>query len=323
MDERIRLIRRVRTVLRIAQWVLLFYVVITGARLWLMRTEAKGFRQWTLEQAWYPLVRAFDDYADSVPRELALMPPPENPAQLDAWADSVQVRAGNDAGVFILKNGSVNWVRRPQSLGDDAAAFETRLADTTHRGARLPYGSTEVRMIVVKDGRKYDRDRVAEIVGAPDQPLRWGILHRRMELWRPLFAHVSQFVEHKPGGGPTDPLTERLNGFIQVEKLQVHNEDWSTHPTVRVSLDGDVLFTSPGLDTTRVSKVDTVGGARVEFFVSDQDNVFAGLFGGKGWPWLGFLLWIALLVGNELCYRWLRRVDKPKPEPQILVAKQD
>ncbi|HEY3296640.1 MAG TPA: hypothetical protein VGL38_14510 [bacterium] len=319
MEDTAKLLKRVRVVLRIAQWILLFYVVGSGVRLWFTRTEGKVYRNWTLDQARYPLIRVFTDYADNVPRELALMPPPSDAALLGVWADSVQVRTGKDAGVFLLKNNAVTWVRKPSALVDDAAAFETRLADTTHKGARFPCGSTEGRMMVVKDDPKYEKARVAEIIGAPEQPLRWGILHRRVELWRPLWAHVSQFTEHSPGGGPIDPLAERLNCSVQVGDLKVREKSWSTRPTIRVSLDNDLLFTSPGLDTTMVSKVDWVDGAKVEFYVSAMDNIFAERLGGHGWPWGGFALWLLLLVANELCYRWLRQVGKPLSAPAIPV----
>ena len=169
---------------------------------------------------------------------------------------------------------------------------------------------------------KADFDTTVTAVIAGDPTARqWGVLYRHSDLWQPIAAQLNRAVNNREPGKIPDPLAERLSTALHIDPPLPKHPEAAFEPTFRVIQNSDVLFASPGLDTAsrERAEMDTIFGARVEFFYRQQDVDMIHLL-TRVWLWVG-ILWLAVLFTLfELIFRWAGRLRKSEPAPAAVEA---
>lgn len=276
-----------------------------------------------LQNSNYALHRAFWDFLDNRPRELAAFIPPDRPDDLQQWADGIARHMRQPAAVFLRDNGDVRWFLRPPSLERQTALLEAKLAryDTARsRGLADTLGQVVIRFVPagMEGARDYENIRYGYALRRLDGGAQWGVMFDQAEAWRPFLAPLVAVSERDPASADLpDPLAERLRSTITVGKPRVEPplDFFTLASTLRVFLDGDELFRSPGLDTTQPSLVDTMERARLEFYLSKQDRLFTELAYAKTWSWVRFGVIVVLLIVLHLNWLLIKRLTAPETVP--------
>ena len=130
MDDRLRLLKRIRTACRVAQWLLLGAAIVWLVHVGFDFAYASMNAGEQISNGKYTLQRALWDYMDQVRNDLALLPPPAAAAAEGAWLDSLRAHFGSQAGIFLLTPQGLDWRKLPVGMAPETARLAELVADS-------------------------------------------------------------------------------------------------------------------------------------------------------------------------------------------------
>ena len=237
-------------------------------------------------------------------RELIPFAPPDRAEDRLAWAESIERELGQPVAVFIKRGPSLTWVMRKDSLAEGVAQvphlFDADLS-RTKRGVIDTIGSYEVRRISEMEPK--GSGFKTWIVGPLDQDLRWGVVLNFDDIWPAFFRSLK-------AADTTSPLMGSPAWTIQ-EVVDIEGSGQNYKAGMRVLRNGEVLYATPNLDTTRhLYKIDSPP-LRWEYYQAEMDKNYATFIGKGPVSWRSFIAWAVLLAAFFQFYRWIRKLTTP------------
>lgn len=237
-------------------------------------------------------------------RELIPFPPPDKPDDRLAWAEHIERELGQPVAVFIKEGPSLTWVTRKDSLAAGVAnvprLFESNLS-RDELGSIDTIGSYEVRRVSNLEPRS--ESFKVWIVGPLNRDLRWGVVLNFNDIWPAFFHSLKEADTMSP---PMESPAWTIKEVVDIEGSGQNDK-----AGMRFLRNGEVLYATPNLDTTRhLYKIDSPP-LRWEYYESEMNERYA-IFIGKGpVTWRSFVAWAVLMAAFYTLYRWIRRLTAP------------
>jgi len=140
------------------------------------------------------------------------------------------------------------------------------------------------------------------MVGPVDDSLRWGVVAHYWDTFR---AFLKSLNDPQTVVGPRHPA-------YTLQKVILLPSDRSEDvPRLRASLNGEVLFESPKLDTTRHRYVFEHKGLREEFYATRDAETQALLIARPFLSWKFFAAVALIMLVIHLYWRWIKKLTAP------------
>jgi hypothetical protein len=288
----------------IAQAFLLALILLGVLARWGSGKIAEARSKYEISHASSIVMSEFGRFFFGRGRELIAYAPPTSPDERLAWAKAIEERLGQPVAVFIKESASITWVTRRDSLEAGMAQvphlFDTHLS-RTERGTIDTIGSYEVRRIseIEPKGSGFR----TWIVGPLDCDLRWGVVLNFRDIWPAFFRSLKDAEKSSP---PMDLPAYPIKDYISLGRTLSRN-----NPGMRVFMNGNVLYASPGLDTTCYRYSVDSPPLLWEYYQPEMDKNYATLLAKGPVTWRNFIGWAVLMGALFQLYWWIRKLTAP------------
>jgi hypothetical protein len=316
MDEKTR--QKIRGSATRIHWImqgLIVLAVVIGVFLYALnpgRIFAKLYSDQRLSKTsmlvWNEVVR----FSSGRGERLIAFPPPDASGKRVEWAASITEEFRQPAAVFIKNGPQITWVSVPPEFVPGAAHMERYLRGAKtkedHDGLRRRGAYQILHVSFEGDSLSF----MGWMVGRADDSLRWGAVVRWWDSYRAFYSLLDDPMQQAITSSPACALKEviRLPGGWSSGELPAH----------RATLNGEVLFESPKLDTTRHVYVFEHQGSngerfKEEFFESKRDAKYASFMSRPWITWRSFVVPILVMLVLYINFHWIRRLTEPVAPP--------
>ncbi len=240
------------------------------------------------------------------PRLLIECPPPDRTGNLAAWTTTVQKALEQPVAVFLRLGRATIWVAAPDELQDGVAFAEASFTADSVLGNRDRPDRRGMMLVShwSVPQNSANPDWQIWMVGLVADSVRWGVVLRQRDVWPLFFKRLS-----RPAASWPKPLDFNDPAWVLKNELALPSsaEAGKFLTTLRAFDErGRVIFTSPGLDTTRVFyRSDSKDGRVVDFHQSRLDALHDQAVARNRLPWFIVIFPVLLIVP---IYRWYRQV---------------
>jgi hypothetical protein len=298
--------RKLRNTARVLHWMTLLVLGLALVAGLLIRTaEPKLVRVYfekSLLRASGAVVSAFGDFNRDRRDGLTSFLPPARPDAMILWAKTVQDYLGQPAAVFVREGSHTTWINSPEEF-QEAVSKVPALFNGDSSSAAL--GSMDTLGAFERRRARVEVNGVGHtvwVVGPLADSLRWGALVRFEDIWRPFF----KMLEEGASAPQLQPASQQLNVVLQVENAA---PEPTSRTGMRAFLHDELLYQTPGLDTTHhVYPVKLSGYAKMEYFLSDEDQRAMDYFLAQGLSWGKLLLTALVGVAVHVFWRWIMKL---------------
>jgi hypothetical protein len=234
--------------------------------------------------------------------QLLAYPPPENCAERDVWAKKIAEDFRQPVAVFVRDCCGLEWITCPPEFAPGQAHIERYFAGTADKKdqvTRYDIGMMETRRLVFGSDSLGFR---ADIVGPLNDSLRWGIVRCYLDTWR---AFLTSLNDPQTIVGPSHPA------HMLQHVVMLPSDLTQRLPKFRASIDGNVIFASPKLDTTRHKYISEVEHLRQEYYGTKSRGEYAFLISRRLVSWRSFFLPLFLMLAVHLYWLWIKKLTKP------------
>jgi hypothetical protein len=306
MDEptKAKIRKRARFLYWVAELILILLVVaaVLIDRVWRTLEACEIFLDRQLRLVSTQVSGEFSRFRSGWAEELIAYPPPENAQDREAWAQEIIADFGQPAAVFVRDCCGLSWIARPPEMTPGIERLERVLA----RGVEKPdvvTCHTVGRMVTLRIGTLTDTTGTPVImVGPENDSLRWGVVTHYKDALRAFFKRLND---------PPTVVGMRHPAFTLQRVILLPANPLEDGPRLRASLNGEVLFESPRLDTTSHRYVFEYKGLREEFYATRQAETQALLIARPFLSWKFFAAVALIMLVIHVCWRWIKKLTAP------------
>jgi hypothetical protein len=241
-------------------------------------------------------------------RDLVAFIPPTDPAARPAWATSIGDFLGEPAAVFLQQGGTIDWFTVPAACRTNLPRVELALrssADSLWRKNRADtLGAMSIRRTLFE--LDSNSSLLVWAVGPLGDSLRWGIFECG-ECYKQSWRTFCQRLTRATAMPLLEPASAPLEPWLCFERNQHPPRNAST----RISIDGELLYQSPSLDTTAAAHVEEAVGIRREYFLGYTDQQIRANLAATRFTWRSVIFPILMMLTVYTFYRWILKLTEP------------
>jgi hypothetical protein len=292
--------RRIRRTAALLHWIgqMLLLIFITGLVIEgvFHQAASKLYVSETFGRASGAVMDAFNAFDRRRIEALTTFTPPTDAVGRKQWAADVETHMGQPVAAFVTDGGEVKWISKPPVF---AAAIEPAEAVLSRplRGDTL--GSMFVlHRPVAADTTLYH----LAVTGPLEGTQRWGVVYDLWDGWKAFLT----ILDRAKNADELEPAAKVVRQMIQLSPAQ---KGVTTRTGLRGFVRDKLVYATPGVDTTAETWANHFPGARVEYYLSGEESVFATGLGG-GMPWGRLFAMVFLSAVLVLNYLWVRKLTR-------------